>query len=134
LAGTAPDETPRFRLARFSADVTIPPGHPCMGGGVEPAREVLDPLLARGVVLLGGDRPVVIASVDWCEIRNDAYDAWRTALAEAAGTSRDRVLLSSIHQHDAPVADLGAERLLRARGAAGSVCDPAFHEQAVRRV
>ena len=105
-----------------------------MGGGISPAKEVLDPLLARGVVLLGGDRPIVIVAVDWCEIRNDAYDRWRDALAEAAGTTRERVLLSSIHQHDAPVADLQAERLLIKAGGIGSVCDLEFHEPAVRRV
>ena len=134
IAGTARGDEPRFRLGCVSADVTIPPGHPCMGGGIEPAREVLDPLLARGVVLIGGDRPVVILAVDWCEIRNEAYERWRAAIAEAAGTTPDRVLVASVHQHDAPVADLEAERLLRDAGAAGSVCDPEFHEVAVGRV
>jgi hypothetical protein len=105
-----------------------------MGGGVEPAREILDPLLARGVVILGDDPPIVVVSVDWCEIRNDAFDRWRSALAEAAGTDPGRVLVSSVHQHDAPVADLEAERILRASGVAASVCDPEFHERAVLRV
>ena len=123
-----------FRLANFSADVTIPIGHPCMGGGIEPAKEVVDPLLARGIVLLGPDRPLVVVSVDWCEIRNEAFYGWRSALAEAAGTDPARVLVSSVHQHDAPVVDLDAERMLRARNSAGSVCDPAFHERAVRKV
>jgi hypothetical protein len=123
-----------FRLATFSADVTIPLGHPCMGGGIAPAREIVDPLLSRGLVLLGGDRPVVVVAVDWCEIRNEALDRWRMALAEAAGTDPARVLVSSVHQHDAPVADLAAERLLRAVPAQGSVCDPEFHEQTVLRV
>ncbi|WP_199756687.1 hypothetical protein [Tautonia sociabilis] len=121
-------------MATFSADVTIPIGHPCMGGGIAPAREVVDPLLARGIVLLGEDRPLVLVAVDWCEIRNDAYDRWRSALAEAAGTDPSRVLVSSVHQHDAPVMDLEAERLLREQRAEGSVCDPAFHDQALRRV
>lgn len=136
LAVGVPGEAagPRFRVATFSVDVTIPLGHPCMGGGIEPAREVVDPLLARGIVLLGADRPVVVVAIDWCEIRNDAYDRWRAALAEAAGTEPVRVLVSSVHQHDAPVADLEAERILRAAGVAGSICDPAFHARAVRRV
>jgi hypothetical protein len=67
-------------------------------------------------------------------VRNDAHTRWREALAEAAGTTPGRVLVSSIHQHDAPVADLEAERLLRSVKAKGSVCDPVFHEKAVRRV
>lgn len=123
-----------FRLATFRADVTIPPGHPCMGGGIAPARTVDDPLFAHGFVLLGAGAPVVVAVVDWCEIRNDAYSAWREALAKAAGTTPGRVLVSCVHQHDAPVADLTAERLLRAAKAAGSVCDPVFHAKAVDRV
>jgi hypothetical protein len=130
----AADDGPRYRLAAFSADVTPPVGHPCMGGGIAPVRAVDDPLFAHGLVLLGAGKPVVLAAVDWCEIRNDAHTRWRTALAEAAGTVPERVLVSSVHQHDAPVADLEAERLLRRHKAKGSVCDPDFHERAVRRV
>ena len=106
-----------------------------MGGGIAPAREVVDPLFARGFVLLGAGRPVVLAAIDWCEIRNDAFDRWRTALAEAAGTEPRRVLVTSLHQHDAP--DRRPRRPAPARRAArapGSICDPDFHEQAVRGV
>lgn len=121
------------RLATFSADVTVPIGHGMMGGAWL-SRRVVDPLEVHGFVLTGCGAPVVYASVDWCEIRNDAYAAWQVGLAEAAGTTPDRVLVSTIHQHDAPVADLGAEALLRARSLEGTVCDPAFHAEAVARV
>ncbi len=124
----------QFELATFSTDVTPPLGHALMGGGIAPAQRIDDPLFARGLVLLGAEPPIVIVSVEWCEIRNDAHERWRTVLAEAARTEPARVLVSSVHVHDAPVADLEAERILRARGAAGSVCDLQFHEQAVRRV
>ena len=40
-------EDPKFTLATFETELTIPLGHPCMGGGVAPAKEVLDPLLAH---------------------------------------------------------------------------------------
>jgi len=73
-------------------------------------------------------------SVDWCEIRNDAYRRWQTAIAAAVGTTPERVMVSTVHQHDAPVADLAAEQLLRERQLAGTVCDPAFHETVVQRV
>ena len=43
------------------------------------------------------------------------------------------MLLGSVHQHDAPVADLVAERLLRTHKAGASVCDLEFHERAVRK-
>lgn len=123
------------QLVLFQCDVTPPVGHPCMGGGIEPVKEVLDPLWAQGVVLtVAGQPPVALVAVDWCEIRNEAYDRWREAIAKAAATTPDRVLLASVHQHDAPVADLQAERLLRERKLQGSVCDLDFHEATVRRV
>ena len=75
----------------------------------------------------------MLCAVDWCEIRNDAYDRWRDALAEAAGTTRQRVILSSLHQHDTPISDLTAQRFLDEAGAAGAICDLEFHEQAVLR-
>ena len=129
----AADE-PAFRLATFSAEVTVPLGHPLMAGGVPPARKIEDPLFIHGVVFIGGGKPVVIASVDWCEIRNDAFDRWRTVLAEAAGTTPERVLVSSIHQHDTPIADLEAQRILDRQKATGKICDLEFHESAVQRV
>ena len=108
------DDARAWSLTTFSADVTIPIGHPCMGGGIAPARSVVDPLDAIGFVLRGGglDRPVVLVAVDWCEIRGEAYDRWRDALAAVAGTDRRHVLVTAIHQHDAPVIDLDAQRLL----------------------
>jgi hypothetical protein len=123
-----------FRLTTFTAEVTPPLGHPCMGGGIAPAKKIVDPLYANGFVLLGAGKPVVTVSVDWCEIRNDAYEQWRTLLAEAAGTTPERVLVSCIHQHDAPIADLEAQRLLDKHKAAGKICDIAFHKRAVQRV
>ncbi len=131
--GAAPP-LPSYRLATFRAEVTVPPGHALMGGGIAPARKIADPLYALGFVFLGAGKPIVFVSVDWCEIRNDAHARWRALLAEAARTTPDRVMVASVHQHDAPVADLEAERLLRAAKATGSVCNLAFHEKAVRRV
>src|SRR6267143_7074767 len=102
-----------YRLATFSADVTPPMGHPLMGGGIAPAQKVDDPLSARGIVLLGTGKPLVLVSVEWCEIRNDAYERWRAVLADAAQTVKERVLVTCVHVHDAPIADLEAERILR---------------------
>ena len=124
----------QFRLAWFRADVTVPMGHRLMG--VLPARaaRVADPLEARGFVLLGADAPIVWVAVDWCEIRNEAHDRWREVLAAAAGTDPSRVIVTCLHQHDAPVADLGAQRLLDEVGLEKQLCDPEFHEAAVQRV
>ncbi|SVC81485.1 uncharacterized protein METZ01_LOCUS334339, partial [marine metagenome] len=122
----------KFEIATFSADVTVPMGHGMMGG-LWKSKSVADPLFAKGVVLTGGDKPVVFVSVDWCEIRNASFDRWREELASAADTTRERVLVSAIHQHDAPVTDLEAQRTLNRLGLEGSVCDLAFHEKAVQR-
>lgn len=123
-----------YRLASFRADVTVPMGHRLMGILPVKAERVADPLEARGFVLLGNDAPIVWVAVDWCEIRNEAYDRWREALAEAAGTKPERVIVTCLHQHDAPVADLGAQKLLDAVGMQKQLCDPAFHEECVQRV
>ena len=123
---------PKFAVAPFSADVTVPMGHGMMGG-LWKSTSVADLLFAKGIVITGGDQPVVFVSVDWCEIRNASFDRWREELARAAGTTRERVLVSAIHQHDAPVTDLDAQRILNRRGLEGSVCDLAFHKKAVQR-
>jgi hypothetical protein len=123
-----------YQLATFTAEVTVPLGHALMGGGIAPAARIDDPLFVHGFVLLGAGKPLVLAAVDWCEIRNDAYDRWRTVLAEAAGTTAERVLVTALHQHDAPIADLTAQELLEKHKAAGSICDRDFHEKAVQRV
>jgi len=128
------DEKPVFRLSTFSAEVTIPIGHPCMGGGISPAKSIEDPLFANGFVLTGAGQPLVYVAVDWCEIRNDAYDRWRKLIAETVGTDPARVLVSAIHQHDAPVADLTAQKLLDEYKCKGAICDLDFHERAVQRV
>lgn len=124
---------PQLQLATFSCDVTPPLGHPLMGGGIKPAERIDDPLFAHGLVLLGAGDPIVLCAVDWCEIRNDAYDRWREALATAAGTTRERAIVSSLHQHDTPISDLTAQRILDEAGAVGAICDLEFHEQAVLR-
>lgn len=122
-----------FRVATFEADITIPVGHACMGGGVADAEEIVDPLYAKGFVLRGTGGPIVVVSLDWCQANNDSYDRWREVLAQAAGTQAERVMLSTVHQHDAPICDLTAQRLLDAHGLQGWNCDPGFHEQAVQR-
>jgi hypothetical protein len=140
-----------FSLATFHADITIPMGHPCMGGGISPAKEVIDPLLAKGLVLTGGEKPVVLVSLDWCEVRGTSYEKWRKGLAEAAGTDPSHVLVTSTHVHDAPVMDEDAEKILRDMEATGawkdipppdpkapiqvaSVCWPKFNDACVAKV
>ena len=130
---SAPALAAEYRVAAFEADVTIPLGHACMGGGIADAREIVDPLFAKGFVMTGAGEPVVVVALDWCQCNNDSYDRWRDVLAAAAGTTRRRVMLATVHQHDAPICDLTAQRFLDQYGLKGYNCDPVFHERAVRR-
>ena len=123
----------RFRLATFSTDVTVPLGHRLMGMLPTKSKTIADPLYARGFVLLGPGKPIVLAAVDFCEIRNDSYDRWRQVLADAAGTTRERVLVASLHQHDAPLIDAGAQELMSEVGLVGEIFDTEFHDSAVQR-
>lgn len=125
---------PDLHLARFAVDVTPPIGHPLCGGWIPPARAVDDPLRALGVVLLGAGAPVVLCAVDWCGLRNDAHLAWREALAKAAHTTVERVAVQTVHPHDAPFADTGAEKLIAATPGAPSSLDLKFFARAVRDV
>lgn len=127
-------EESKLTLATFETEVTIPLGHPCMGGGIAPAKEVVDPLFAHGFVLQGAGKPVVFVALDWCEIRNGAYDQFRAAVAKAVGTDAVRVMLCALHQHDAPIFDVEAQQLLEKVKAKGAICDLAFFEKAVGRV
>ncbi len=133
LPGGAQNE-PQFEIATFRVDVTCPLGHPLLGRRQGVAKSIADPLYAHGLVLLGAGDPIALVAVDWCEIRNDAYDRWRQVLAHAANTRPERILLCSVHQHDAPLVDLGAERLLADVGMAGEMFDVEFFEQTGRRI
>lgn len=112
-----------LRLAVFSTDATPPIGSPV---AYAPVRSVTDPLFAKGIVLLGAGDPVVLCSVDFIVIANDGHDAWRKALAEAAGTPTERVAVHVVHQHDGPRCDFGAEALAKQAGLGGKRQDDAF--------
>ena len=98
-----------LRLATFRADVTPLVGAPLCGGLVKPVVGVSEPLLALGVVILSDDKPVVLCAVDWCEIRAGDHVHWRETLAQAAGTTPERVALHSLHQHRLDPKQLGPD-------------------------
>ena len=123
-----------YRLATFSADVTIPLNHRCMGVIPTKSKRVADPLLAHGFVLSDGKQTVVLCALDWCEIRNGAFDQWREALAKAAGTVRENVLVTALHQHDAPVIDRDAAEILAAVGLTDELYHVAWHDKTLARV
>jgi hypothetical protein len=120
-------------IATFQVDATPPLGSPLCDGAVQPAKEILDPLSARGIVFMGSGRPIVLCAVDWVGIANGGNDRWREALAEAAGTSPDRVSVHTLHQHDAPGCDFEAERSLAAHGLSGRMFPVAFTIDTINR-
>ncbi len=122
-----------LRITAFQADVTPPIGTPLCNGNCRPAKRVDRPLRARGVVLLGKGSPIVLCAVDWVVISNGGYEAYREALAEAARTSPERVVVHSVHQHDAPGCDFTVEKLLNPRGLSGGMFDPVFARRAIAR-
>jgi hypothetical protein len=130
---TLADEKP-LRIAVFEAEVTPPIGTPLCDGLVVPAKEVVDPLSARGIILFTGDKPIVLCAVDWVGIGNSGHTAFRDAIAKAAGTTRERVSVHCLHQHDAPGCDFEADDLLAPYKLGGKLFDPAFARKAIDRV
>lgn len=105
-----------LHIGTFRFDVTPPTGHSLCGGWIKPVVDVDDPLEAIGYVLLGAGKPIVVCAVDWTGLLNDAHVQWRAALAEAAGTTIDRVAVHCVHQHNAPFVCLEAERIIQQQG------------------
>lgn len=103
------------RIATFDIDVTPPVGFMMAYDRVARTEELT--LRCRGIVLLGAQQPVAVCAVDWIGIGNEAHDAFRDTIAKAAGTTRSRVAVQTLHQHDAPRCDFTAERLLNEIGA-----------------
>jgi hypothetical protein len=120
-------------ICTFQVDATPPLGSPLCDAAVPPAKQIVDPLSARGLVLLADDAPIVLCAVDWVGIGNGGYDAWREALARAAGTTVDRVAVHSLHQHDAPGCDFDAEALLASRGLSGAMFHVTFARQTIEK-
>lgn len=115
-----------LHIAPFRFDVTVPLGHPLCGGWITPATTVEDRLEAVGMVLLGVGKPLVFCTVDWTGILNEAHLHWRQALAEAAGTTPDRVTVHTVHQHNAPFACLESQRYVEKLGIPPYIMDVDF--------
>lgn len=120
-----------LKVAVFQTDVTPPIGSPV---AYAPTRSIVDPLSARGIVLTGAGKPIVLCAIDWIGIGNGGHDTWRQTLAKAAGTTADRVAVHALHQHDAPICDFSATKLLAAQGIEGYRYDDTFTRVAMRNV
>lgn len=120
-----------LKVGVFRVDASPPVGSPV---AYAPAREVLDPLSARGIVLIAGDTTVVLCAVDWIGIGNEGLDIWRERLADAAGTSARFVSVHSLHQHDGCRCDFTAEALLQEVGLGGKKFDNNFSRTIIQNV
>lgn len=123
-----------LRVAAFACDATPPKGHPLCGGWIQPLTAVDDPLLAKGVVLSDGRTRYALCAVDWCLLQTGAYDAFRESLAKALEIPVAQVALHTVHQHNAPIADANAQRLLDGLPGAPAHLDLEFLREVTERV
>jgi hypothetical protein len=126
-------EASGLRIAPFRFDVTPPVGHPLCGGWITPVVDCEDELEAIGYILLGAGKPIVVCAVDWTGILNEAHLAWRSALADAAGTTPDRVAVQCVHQHDAPFVCLRGEELAAEQKAGLTLVQLPFFNDCLQR-
>ncbi len=119
-----------LKVGVFAVNASPPVGSPL---AYDPTKAVSDPLSCKGVILIGEGRPIVLCAVDWIGIANDGQVEFRKALAEAAGTDPNRVAVHTLHQHDAPICDLSADRLLAERGINREVFDAALARDVIAR-
>lgn len=129
LSGTASADG--IRISTFFADVTPPVGSPLCFSNIKPAETIEEPLTARGVVIFSEEKPVVLCVADFVVVANASHDAWREALAEAAGTTPDRVAMHVIHNHDSPGYDLSAAIKLDEQGLPDLMALRAAHDKAI---
>jgi hypothetical protein len=119
-------------LATFDVDATPPIGSLM---AYDPVVNSWDMgLRAKGIVLLGAGKPIVLCSVDWIEINNESQDIFKKALADAAGTEPDRVVVHTVHQHDAPMSDFSAEKILKAAGINPMCYESTFQREVIRNL
>lgn len=116
-----------LRVATFDVDATPPIGSLLAYDPVTNKWEL--GLRARGIVLLGAGEPIVLCAVDWIGIANEAHDAFRQALADAAGTTPKRVSVHTLHQHDAPECDFSGEQILKEAGLSPRQLESTFQRQ-----
>lgn len=119
-----------LRVGPFDVDASPPIGSP-MAYDLTKGVEV--PLSCRGIVITGIPRPIVLCAIDWIGISNGGQTVFREALATAAGTDPSRVVVHTLHQHDAPRCDFDADEMLSAQGLNSAGFDPIFARDVVQR-
>src|SRR5262245_36184598 len=124
---------PATHLATFNVDATVPLGHGLCGGWIKPATKIDTPLQCLGIILLGDEAPVVLAAVDWTGVCNDAHTQFTQAIAKAAHTTPERIALHAVHQHNAPFADVTAQKMVSEHKDLPASCDLVWFGQVRQR-
>lgn len=119
-----------IKVGVFEIDASPPIGSPV---AYAPARKIVDPLSARGIVILSDEKPVVLCAVDWLGIANEGLEIWRKRLAKAAKTTIDRVAVHALHQHDGARCDFTSEKILRKYGLGGTRYDLDFLRNTIKQ-
>lgn len=91
-----------------------------------------DSLEGIGYAFLGAGDPIVVCVLDWAGLLNDAHLTWRRTLAEAAGTTPDRVAVQCVHQHNTPFVCPEADAAATRNGLP-PMFDGTFHEACLAR-
>ena len=104
----------QVRIATFDIDATPPVGTELAYDPVKRHDEIS--LRCRGLAIIGTGEPIVLCAIDWIGVANASHDVFRESLAEAAGTSRERVAVHALHQHDAPRSDFSSEAIIQELG------------------
>jgi len=109
------------RVGVFDVDASPPVGSPL---AYDPTVGIQTPLSCRGVVIAGKDKPIVLCAVDWIGISSGGQTYFKDTIASAVGTDSSRVVVHTLHQHDAPRCDFDAEALLEKQGISGGGFNP----------
>lgn len=126
------DVSGELKIGVFDVDATPPVG----------SRLTYDPMVntydltlrAKGIVLTGAGTPIVLCAIDWIGISNESQDVFKQSLAEAGGTTPERVVVHTVHQHDAPICDFTAEKLLKEKNLPLGCFDGTFARKLIKEI
>ena len=121
-----------LKISVFDIDATPPIGSDLT---YDPMVNVWDlGLRAKGLVLTGAGTPIVLCAIDWIGIANESQDVFKQTLADAVRTDPKRVVVHTLHQHDAPICDFSAETMLKEMGIAPASFESDFAREFLVRL
>jgi hypothetical protein len=121
-----------LRLSTFDVDATPPIGSTLRYNYTMNTWDL--GLRAKGIVLQGSGKPIVLVAVDWVSIDGESIEAFKEALAAAAGTVPERVAVHTLHQHDAPCSNFLAEKILIGLGLKPGMFESRFQREVIQRL